>query len=88
MNIYIYIIYIYVSPVPPPWYGPPTSRPARPVARLLPYCLFTSIHSSPRGYYSILHYDSILHYVSEGTTPRQRGPSAVSYLLQKSMTIW
>ena len=82
MNIYIYIIYIYVSPVPPPWYGPPTSRPARPVARLLPYCLFTSIHSPPRGYYSILH------YVSEGTTPRQRGPSAVSYSLQKSMSIW
>ena len=42
-----------------------------------PYCLFTSIHSSPRGYYSILH------YVSEGTTPRQGGPSAVSYSLQK-----
>ena len=74
---YKYIIYIIhthtLSPVPelPPPNGivPPTP-PSRMSSGEGP-CLFTSIHSSPRGYYSILH------YVSEGTTPRQRKPSAV-----------
>ena len=64
MYVYIYI-YIYEpgSQTPHGMVLPPTPRAARPVASLLPYCLFTSIHSSPRGYYSILH------YVSESTTP-------------------
>ena len=89
-SISIYIIYIYIihthtlSPVPelPPPNGivPPPPRPAMSSGE--GPGLFTSIHSSPRGYYSILH------YVSEGTTPRQRKPSAVSYSLHKSMSIW